>query len=77
MWVVSDPTRDQYEMDRTDSLHDEQCWREDRDELLGLTRTFPTLDEMVRDEGRRRAASMQFDSSSGSGPVVPRRRDVA
>jgi hypothetical protein len=74
---MSDLTRDQWEMDRADSAYEEQCWREDRDELHGLTRTFPTLDEFVKDEGRRRAASMQFDSSSGSGPVVPRRRDVA
>jgi hypothetical protein len=74
---VSDPTRDQYDLDRTESAYDEQCWREDRDELLDLLRTYPTLDEFVKDEGQRRAASMQFDTPVKSGPVVPQRRDVA
>lgn len=74
---MSDPTRDQYEMDRIDSLYDEQCWREDRDELHGLTREAQDFVEFVRDEGRRRAASMQFDAPDTSRPVVPQRRDVA
>jgi hypothetical protein len=71
-------TFDQWRMDRADSLYDEQCWREDRDELLGLQRLAGAyFDAFVKDEGRRRAASMQFDSPSKSGPVVPQRRDVA
>jgi hypothetical protein len=74
---VTDPTRDQYDLDRVESLYDEQCWREDRDELLGLSREAQAFDEFVRDEGRRRAASMQFDTPVKSGPVVPQRRDVA
>ena len=74
---MSDPTRDQYDMDRTESLYEEQCWREDRDELLGLTVERPTLAAFIADECRRRAASMQFDAPGRSGPVVPQRRDVA
>jgi hypothetical protein len=64
-------------MDRADSAYEEQCWREDRDELLGLPVRRPTWDEFVKDEGRRRAASMQFDAPKGSGPSLPVRRDVA
>jgi hypothetical protein len=74
---VSDPTRDQWEMDRADSAYEEQCWREDRDELLGLSREAQAFDAFVKDEGRRRAASMQFDAPKGSGPSLPVRRDVA
>ena len=74
---MSDPTRDQYDMDRADSLYDEQCWREDRDELYGLAGTSTEWAEFIKDEGRRRAASMQFDAPGKSGPVVPQRRDVA
>lgn len=74
---MSDPTRDQWEMDRADSAYEEQCWREDRNELLGLSREAQDFDEFVRDEGRRRAASMQFDAPDKTGPTVPVRRDVA
>ena len=76
---MSDPTRDQYDIDRAESLYDEQCWREDRDELHGhrYRGLFTPWDEFVKDEGRRRAASMQFDAPVKSGPVVPQRRDVA
>jgi hypothetical protein len=74
---VSDPTRDQYDLDRAESSYDEQCWREDRDELHGHTRSAMSFDEFVRDEGRRRAASMQFDAPVKSGPVVPQRREAS
>jgi hypothetical protein len=74
---VIDPTRDQWEMDRADSAYEEQCWREDRDELLGMTREAQAFDEFVRDEGRRRAASMQFDAPVKSGAVVPQRREAS
>ena len=74
---MSDSTRDQYDLDRAESLYDEQCWREDRNELLGLSREAQDFDEFIRDEGRRRAASMQFDAPDKTGPVVPKQRGAA
>jgi hypothetical protein len=74
---VSDPTLDQLNLDRAESAYDEQCWREDRDELHGHTRSAMSFDEFVKDEGRRRAASMQFDTPQKSGPVVPKQRGAA
>ena len=75
---MSDPTRDQLDMDRADSLYDELCWMADRAELSGEFRSgVMEWAEFVADEGRRRAASMQFDTQEKSGPIVPQRRDVA
>lgn len=34
----------QYAIDRADAAYEAQCWREDRDELLGLNE-HPTLEE--------------------------------
>ena len=50
-------TLEQLEMDRADAAYDAQCWREDRDELLGLTRDHPTLEEFLADDRKYRRES--------------------
>ena len=50
-------TREQLEMDRADAYFDELCWRADRDELHGLTKPHPTLEEFLKEDRKYRRES--------------------
>jgi hypothetical protein len=51
-------TLDQSEMDRAEAAYELQCWREDRDELLGLNE-HPTLEEFQQHMADARRKSQQ------------------
>ena len=53
-------TLNQLNIDRAEAAYDEQCWREDRDELLGLNE-HPTLEEFQQHMADAKKASQECD----------------
>lgn len=55
---IDPDTLNHYAIDRAEAAYEIQCWREDRDELLGLNK-HPTLEEFQRHMAEARKASQQ------------------
>ena len=51
-------TLNQMDIDRAEGAYELQCWREDRDELLGLNE-HPTLEEFRKHMAEARKASQR------------------
>jgi hypothetical protein len=51
-------TLNQLNIDAAEAAYDEQCWREDRDELLGLNE-HPTLEEFQQHMAEAKKASQE------------------
>jgi hypothetical protein len=51
-------TLDQYAIDRAEAAYELACWREDRDELLGLNE-HPSLEEFRKHMADARKASQE------------------
>lgn len=55
---IDPATLNQMDIDRAEAAYELQCWREDRDELLGLNE-HPSLEEFQRMMGEARRAAYE------------------